>query len=149
MLLVASKFSLTATGIWDHSGVIKSTPIPFPYWFTAPSKYIFHAPNSISKISSFRKSSLPSSPSTGFSAQKSDTILPLIVLLATHFKSNSARRINYLDSVPLKASFSNKYFNGSIRATTHIWKGRMIYLNFCTAHMRAKHDFSIGVYLVS
>ena len=50
----------------------KSTPFPFPYWFTAPSKYIFHAPSSMSKISSSRKSSLPSSPSTGFLAQKSD-----------------------------------------------------------------------------
>ena len=33
-----------AKGMWDPLGVIKSTPIPFPYWFIAPSKYIFHAP---------------------------------------------------------------------------------------------------------
>ena len=29
------------------------------------------------------------------------------------------------------------------------WKGRMICLNFCTTHTRAKRDFSMGVYLVS
>ena len=132
----------------DSLGLIKSTSIPFPYWFMAPSKYIFHACSSISKISSSRKSSLPSSP-FGFSAQKSDTILPLMVFLATYFKSNSSSRINHLDSFPLKAGFSNKYFNGSNLATTHIWKGRIMCLNFCTAHTRAKHNFSMGVYLIS
>ena len=84
----------------------------------------------------------------GFSAQKSDTALHLMVFLATYFKSNSTNRINYLDNLPLKVGFSNKYFNGSILATTHIWNGRMMCLIFCPAHMRAKHDFSMGVYLV-
>ena len=115
----------------------------------APSKYIFHAPSSISKISTSRKAYLPSSPSTGFLAQKSDTILSLMVFLVTYFKLNSTSRINHLDSLPLKVGFSNKYFNGFIMATTHNWKGRIMCLYFCMAHIRAKHDFSIGVYLVS
>ena len=147
MLLVASKFNLTAKGMWDPSRVIKSTPILFPYWFIAPSKYVFHAPSLMSKMSLSRKSSLPSSPSTEFSTQKSDTILPLIAFLTIYFKSNSTNKFNHLDSLPLKTGFSNKYFN--ILAITHIWKGRIMCLNFYMAHMRAKHDFSIGVYLVS
>ena len=48
---------------------------------------------------------------------KSNNALPLIVFLATYFKSNSANRINHLDNLPLKAGFSNRYFNGSILAT--------------------------------
>ena len=44
----------------------------------------------------------------GFSAQKSDTALPLIVFLAIYFKSNFANRINHLDNLPLKAGFSNR-----------------------------------------
>ena len=79
-------------------------------------------------------------PSIGFSAQKSDMILPLIVFLATYFRSNSTNRINHLDSLPLKVVFSNKYFNGSIQATTHIWKGRIMCLDFSMTHTRAKHD---------
>ena len=122
---------------------------PIPYWFTASSKYIFHALSSIPKISSSGKSSLPSSPSTGFLAQKSNMMLPLIVFLSTYFRSNLANRINYLDSLPLNAGFSNKYFNGSILAITHVWKGRIMCLKFCTAHTRAKRNSSIGVYLVS
>ena len=108
------KVHLTAKDTWDPSGVTKSTPIPFPYWFTAPSKYIFHAPSSIPQISSSRKSSFPSSPFMGFSAQKTNTALPLIVFLFTYLKSNSDNRINHLNNHPLKASFSNRYFNGSI-----------------------------------
>ena len=149
MLLVALKFNLTTKGMWDPSRVIKSTPIPFLYWFITPSKYISHALSSISKISSSEKSSLPSSPSMGFSTQKSNTILPLMVFLATYFKLNSTSRINHINSLPLKAGFSSNYFNGSIRATTHIWKGKIMCLNFCTAYTRAKRDFSMGVYLVS
>ena len=72
-------------------------------------------------------------------------MLPLMVFLATYFKSNFANRINHLDSLPLNAGLSNKYFNGSIRSTTYIWKGRIMCLNFYTTHTRAKHDFSIGV----
>ena len=98
-----------------------------------------------SKMSSSGKSSFPSSPSIGFSAQKLDTVLPLIIFLATYFKSNSANRINHLYSLPLKAGFSNKYFNGAIMATTHTWNDRMMCLNFCTAHTSTKHDFSTGV----
>ena len=149
MLLVASKFNLIAKGIWDPSGVTKSISIPFPYWLTAPSKYIFHVLNLTSKLSSSGKSSLPSSPSIGFSTQKSNTTPPLIVFLATYFKSNYANKINHLDNLPLKAGFSKRYFNGSILATTHIWKGKMICLNLCMAQTSAKHDFSMGVYLVS
>ena len=95
------------------------------------------------------KSSLSPSPFIGFSAQKSDVMLPLKVFLATYFKSNSTNRINYLDNLPLKSGFSNRYFNGSILATIHNWNGRMICLNFCIVHTRIKHDFSMGVYLVS
>ena len=72
-------------------------------------------------------------------------ILLLMVFLATYFKLNSTNRINYLDNLPPKADFLKKYFNGSIRATTLIWKGRIMCLNLFTAHTRAKHDFSIGV----
>ena len=45
--------------------MIKSMPIPFPYWFTSPSKYIFHALSLMSKMTSFGKSSLPYSLSMG------------------------------------------------------------------------------------
>ena len=72
-----------------------------------------------------------------------------MVFLAAYFKSNPASKINHLDSLSLKVGFLNKYFNESIQATTYIWKGRIMCLNFCTAHTRAKHDFSMGVYLVS
>jgi len=106
-------------------------------------------PNSTSKMSSFGKSSLPSSPSIGFSAQKFDTILPLIVFLATYFKSNFANKVNHLENLPLKASFSKRYFNGSILTTTYIWKSKTICLNFYTAQTSAKNEFSIGMYLVS
>ena len=58
------------------------------------------------------------------------------------------QQINHLDSLPLKVGISKKYFNGPILTTTHIWKGKIMCLNFCMVHMRAKHDFSIGVYLV-
>ena len=85
----------------------------------------------------------------GFSAKKSNITLPLIVFLATYFKLNSANRINHVDNLPFKADFSNRYFNGSILVTIHIWNGRMMCLNFYTAHTSAKHDFSMGVYLVS
>ena len=85
----------------------------------------------------------------GILGTKSDTALPLIVFLAIYFKSNSANRINHLHNLPLKAGFSNGYFNGSILDIIHTWKGTMMYLNFCTAHTRAKHDFSMGVYLIS
>ena len=105
MLLVALKFNLTAKGMWEPSGVIKSFPIPFPYWFTAPSKHIFHSPSSMSKISSSKKYSLPSFPFIGFLTQKSDMALPLMVFLANYFKSNSTNRINHLDSLPLKEGF--------------------------------------------
>ena len=148
ILLVASKFNLIAKGMWDPSGVIKSIPIPFPYWFVALSNYIFHVPNSTLKMSLSKNSSLPSSLFIGFLAQKADMTLPLIALLATYFKSNSASKVNHLDNLPLKVRFSKRYFNGSILATTHIWKGTMICLNFCTAQTSAKHDFSVGVYLV-
>ena len=147
MLLVPLKFNLIAKGKWDPLRVIRSTYIPFLYSFTAPSKYIFHALSSMSKMSSFEKSSLPYSPSTGFSTQKSNMTLPLIVFLAIYFKLNSTNRINHLDSLPLKVGFSNNYFNGSILAATYIWKGRIMCLNFCMNHMRAKHDFSMCVYL--
>ena len=149
ILLVALKFNLIAKGMWDPSGVIMNTPIPLPYQFTAPLKNIFHAPSSMSKISLSRKSSLPSSPSTGFSTQKFDTTLPLIVFLTAYFKSNYTNKINHLDILSLKAGYSNRYFNRSILATIHIWKGRIMCLNFCSGHMSAKHDFSMGVYLVS
>ena len=148
MLLVASKFYLIAKGMWDPSGVIESIPISFLYWFTALSKYIFHVPNSTSNMSSSEKSSLPSFPFIGFSAQKSYTTLPLIIFLAIYYKSNSANKINHLDNLPFKVGFSKRYFNGSILATTHIWKGKMICLNFCTAQASAKHEFSLGVYQV-
>ena len=85
----------------------------------------------------------------GFLAQNFDTVLHLMVFLATYFKLNSAKRINHLDNLPLKAGFLNWYFNGSILATIHFWNGRMMCLSFYTAYMRVKHDFSIGVYLVS
>ena len=85
----------------------------------------------------------------GFSAQKFDMTLPLIVFLATYFKSNSFNKINHLDNLPLKSGFSNKYFKGSIMAIIYTWKGRMMCRNFCTGHTSAKYDFSIGVYLVS
>ena len=137
-----------AKGTKDPSGVSKSTPIPFPYWFITSSKYIFYVPSSISKMSSSGKSSLPLSPSIGFSAQKSDSALPFMVFLAIYFKSNSSNRINHLHNLPLKVGFSNRYFNGSILATIHTWNGKMICLSFCIAHTRAKHDFSMGVYLI-
>ena len=111
-------------------------------------KVHFHALNSTPKMSSFGKSS-PSSPSIGFLTQKSDTIFPLLVFLATYFKSNYASKINHLDNLPLKVGFSKRYFNGSILATTHIWKDKTICLNFYIAQTSAKHDFSMGVYLVS
>ena len=150
MLLVALKFNLMAKGMWDPSKAIKSTPIPFLYWFTARSKYIFDAPSLMSKISSSGKSFFPFSLSMGFSAQKSYTTLPLMVILAIYFKSNFANRINHLDNLPLRAGFSNRNFNGSILAYIHTWKGgRTMCLSFCTAYTRVKHDFSMGVYLVS
>ena len=99
-------------------------------------------------MSSSRKSYLPFSPSIGFLAQKFDTMLHLIVFVATYFKSNSVNKINHLDNLPLKAGFSKRYFNGSIIATTHIWKGMMICLNFCTAQTSAKYYFSMEVYLL-
>ena len=46
--------------------------------------------------------------------------------LAIYFKSNSANKINHLDNLPFKVGFSKRYFNGSILATTHIWKGKMM-----------------------
>ena len=107
------KFTLIAKGMWDPSGVIKSIPIPFPYWFMALSKYIFHVSNSTSKMSSSWKSSLPSSPSIGFLAQKFNMTLLLIVFLATYFKSNFVNKINHLDNLPLKVGSSKIYFNGS------------------------------------
>ena len=85
----------------------------------------------------------------GFFAQKSDTTLPLIVFLATYFKSNSADKINHLDNLPLKAGFLKRYFNESILATTHIWIGKTMCRYFYTAQTSAKHYFSMGVYLVS
>lgn len=135
--------------MFDTSRIIKNTPIPFLYRFTAPLKYIFHASSSMFNISLFVKSSLPPSYSTGFSAQKSDMTLSLIVFPAAYFKSNSANRISHLDNLPIKAGFSKKYFRGSILATIHTWKGRITCLNFYMAHTRAKKDFSIGVYLFS
>ena len=149
MLLVASKFNLITKGTWDPSGGDQKYSYPIPYWLTAPSKYNFHALNSISKISSSGKSSFPSSHTMGFLAQKFDTTLLLIIFLATYFKSNSANNIDHLNNLSLKAGFSKRYFNGSILATTQIWNGRMMCLNFYMAHMSAKHDFFIGVYLVS
>ena len=85
----------------------------------------------------------------GFSAQKFDMAQPLMVFLAIYFRSNSTKRINHLDNLPLNAGFSNGYFRGSILATIHTWNGRMTCLSFYTAHTNAKEDFSLGVYLVS
>ena len=106
------KVQLNSHGMCDPSRIIKNTPIPFPYRFTAPSKYIFHASSSMFNISSFGKSSLPPSHSTGFSAQKFDMALPLIVFLAAYSKSNLANRISHLDNLLIKVGFSNKYFRG-------------------------------------
>ena len=88
-------------------------------------------------------------PLYGILGTKSDVTLPLIVFLATYFKSNSTNKISHLNNLPLKASFSKRYFSGSIFATTHIWKGKMICLNFYAVQTSAKHEFSIEVYLVS
>lgn len=72
-----------------------------------------------------------------------------MVFLAIYLKLNLANKINHLDNLPLKAGFSNKYSKGSILATIHTWNGRMLCLNFCTTHTKAKQDFSMDVYLFS
>ena len=55
----------------------------------------------------------------GSQHKKSDSALPLVVFLATYYRSNSANEINHLDNLLLKASFSNKYFKRSILVTIH------------------------------
>ena len=122
---------------------------PIPILVHDPSKYIFLVPSSMSKISSSGKSSLPSFPSMGFSAQISYVTLTLIVFLATYFNQTSL--IGSTISIIFHSNWVSQIGTsmGPFQLLSISKNGRMMCLNFYTSHISAKHEFSMGVYLVS